>query len=165
MIKSLDRTGTWRTYSMADGLAGVRIEHIAEDNEGYLWFAIWDNGVSRFDGDEFQNFTRQDGLVSDRVYFVFSMTVKIGCGSVQQMVSAGTTGQISTIWRTMGLQAAQCSFIYEDRQGPYMVWWSPHSGILRRYCVPRPDSALSSALRGASFSFLAQPVLGHYSGS
>ena len=56
MIRSLDRTGTWRTYSMADGLAGMRIEHIAEDSEGYLWFATWDNGTSRFDGDEFQQF-------------------------------------------------------------------------------------------------------------
>ena len=34
-----------------------------------LWLATWDNGVSRFDGDEFQNFTKQDGLVHDRVYF------------------------------------------------------------------------------------------------
>ena len=50
MIRSLDRKGIWQTYSMADGLAGVRIEHIAEDSEGYLWFATWDNGVSRFDG-------------------------------------------------------------------------------------------------------------------
>ena len=70
MIKTLDRTGTWQTYSMVNGLAGMRIEHIAEDSIGYLWFATWDNGVSRFDGDEFQNFTRQDGLISDRVYFV-----------------------------------------------------------------------------------------------
>ena len=56
MTKLLDRKGTWRTYSMADGLAGMRIEHIAEDSEGYLWFATWDNGVSRFDGDEFRTF-------------------------------------------------------------------------------------------------------------
>ncbi len=70
MIKPLDRTGTWRTYSMADGLAGMRVEDIVEDSEGYLWFATWDNGVSRFDGDEFQNFTRRDGLISDSVYFV-----------------------------------------------------------------------------------------------
>ena len=70
MIKPLDRTGTWRTYSMADGLTGMRIEHIAEDSKGDLWFATWDNGVSRFDGDEFQTFTQQDGLVSDRVYFI-----------------------------------------------------------------------------------------------
>ena len=56
MIRSLDRTGTWRTYSTADGLAGMRIEHIAEDSKDYLWFATWDNGVSRFDGDEFPEF-------------------------------------------------------------------------------------------------------------
>ena len=56
MIKPLDRTGTWRTYSMAEGLAGMRIEHIAEDSEGYLWFATWANGVSRFDGDEVPEF-------------------------------------------------------------------------------------------------------------
>ena len=71
MIKPLDRTGTWRTYSVTDGLPGVRIEHIVEDSEGYLWFATWDNGVSRFDGDEFQNFTRKDGLLNDCVNFIF----------------------------------------------------------------------------------------------
>ena len=70
MIKPLDRTGTYRTYSMADGLAGMRIEHIAEDSAGCIWFATWDNGVSRFDGNEFQNFTKQDGLIDDRTYFV-----------------------------------------------------------------------------------------------
>ncbi len=56
MIRPLDRRGTWRTYSTTDGLPGVRIEHIAEDGEGYLWFATWENGASRFDGDEFRNF-------------------------------------------------------------------------------------------------------------
>ncbi|MCY3682176.1 MAG: hypothetical protein OXH16_12310, partial [Gemmatimonadetes bacterium] len=70
MIKSLDRTGTWRTYSIADGLAGMRIEHLTEDSEGCIWFATWDNGVSRFDGNEFQNFTKQDGLIDDCTYFV-----------------------------------------------------------------------------------------------
>ena len=70
MIKPLDRMGTYRTYSMADGLAGMRIEHIADDSEGCVWFATWDNGVSRFDGNEFQNFTKQDGLIDDRAYFV-----------------------------------------------------------------------------------------------
>ena len=70
MLKPLDHKGIWRTYSIADGLAGMRIEHIAEDSEGYLWFATGDNGVSRFDGDEFRNFTKQDGLVNDSIYFL-----------------------------------------------------------------------------------------------
>ena len=70
MTKPLDRTGTWQTYSLDSGLAGMRIEHIAQDSEGCLWFATWDNGASRFDGDEFRNFTERDGLCSDRTFFV-----------------------------------------------------------------------------------------------
>ncbi|MCY3683475.1 MAG: sigma 54-interacting transcriptional regulator [Gemmatimonadetes bacterium] len=70
MIESLDRKGTWRTYSLANGLAGVRTEHIAEDSEGCLWIATWDSGVSRFDGDKFETFTEQEGLCSDRVFAI-----------------------------------------------------------------------------------------------
>ena len=71
MIKPLDRTGTWRTYSLDSGLAGLRVEHIAQDSEGYLWFATWDNGVSRFDVDEFQTFTQRDGLCSDQIITIY----------------------------------------------------------------------------------------------
>lgn len=72
MIEPLDRTGTWRTYTTADGLPGMRIEHIAQDSDGYLWFATWENGASRFDGDEFRNFTEQDGLAHHRVNTIFN---------------------------------------------------------------------------------------------
>ncbi len=67
---ALDRRGTWRTFGLADGLAGVRAEHIAEDGRGDLWFATWDNGVSRFDGDQFQSYGRGDGLCGDRVFSI-----------------------------------------------------------------------------------------------
>ena len=62
--------GTWKTYSIDDGLPSLRVEHIAEGCEGYIWFASRDNGVSRFDGDAFQNFTKQDGLAHDQVFFI-----------------------------------------------------------------------------------------------
>ena len=67
MIKSLSRTGTWKTYSTSDGLPSLRIVYIADDCEGYIWFAVHDNGVCRFDGDTFQHFTTQDGLIHDHV--------------------------------------------------------------------------------------------------
>ena len=123
MTKPLDRTGTWRTYSMADGLAGMRIEHIAEDNAGYLWFATWDNGVSRFDGDEFQNFTHQDGLVGDSVYLVSE-------DSQNRLWFATLSG---VCWydgsdfhhledEGIADRAVQC--IYEDREG--RIWCGGH---------------------------------------
>ena len=129
MIKPLDRTGTYRTYSMADGLAGMRIEHIAEDSKGYLWFATWDNGVSRFDGDEFQNFTRQDGLVSDRVYFISKDS--------QDRLWFGTLNGVC--WYDgvdfhhlddEGIAGRAVQFIYEDREGRI---WCGGTGTLGYY--------------------------------
>ena len=123
MIKPLERTGTWQTYSMADGLAGIRIEHIAEDSEGYLWFATWDNGVSCFDGDEFQTFTQQDGLVSDRVYFIQKDS--------QDRLWFGTLNGVC--WydgadfhhlEDEGIAGRAVQFIYEDHQG--RIWCGGH---------------------------------------
>ena len=119
MIKPLDRTGTYRTYSMADGLAGMRIEHIADDSEGCVWFATWDNGVSRFDGNEFQNFTKQDGLIDDRAYFVTQDS--------QNRLWFGTANGVC--WydgaefhhlKNDGISGRDVRCIYEDREG--RVW-------------------------------------------
>ena len=119
MIKPLERTGTYRTYSMADGLAGMRIEHIADDSEGCIWFATWDNGVSRFDGDEFQNFTKQDGLIDDRTYFVTQDS--------QNRMWFGTANGVC--WydgtdfhhlKDDGISGRDVRCIYEDQQG--RVW-------------------------------------------
>ncbi len=123
MIKSLDRKGTWRTYSMADGLPGQRIEHIAEDSEGYLWFTTWDNGVSRFDGDEFQNFTQHDGLVNDSIYFVQKDS--------RDRLWFGTANGVC--WydgadfhhlEDEGIAGRAVQFIYEDREG--RIWCGGH---------------------------------------
>ena len=123
MIRSLDRTGTWRTYSMADGLAGMRIEHIAEDSEGYLWFATWDNGTSRFDGDEFQNFTRQDGLVNDRVYFVSKDSRdRLWFGTLNGV--CWYDGSDFYHLEDEGIAGRAVQFIYEDREG--RIWCGGH---------------------------------------
>ena len=119
MTKPLERTGTWRTYSMADGLAGMRIEHIAEDSEGCIWFATWDNGASRFDGDEFQNFTKQDGLIDDCTYFVTQDS--------QNRLWFGTANGVC--WydgadfhhlKDDGIAGRKVQHIYEDNEG--RVW-------------------------------------------
>ena len=108
---------------MDSGLPGLRIEHITEDSEGYLWFATWDNGVSRFDGDEFQNFTRQDGLVSDRVYFIQKDS--------QNRLWFGTLNGVC--WydganfhhlKDDGITDRAVQFIYEDSEG--RIWCGGH---------------------------------------
>ena len=123
MINPLDRTGTWRTYSIADGLAGVRIEHITEDSENYLWFASWDNGVSRFDGDEFRNFTQQNGLVSDRVYFVLNDSQKRLWFSTLYGVCWYGGAEFHHL-EDDGIAGRAVQFIYEDREE--RIWFGGH---------------------------------------
>jgi DNA-binding NtrC family response regulator/ligand-binding sensor domain-containing protein len=52
----------WSRYSVFDGLAGMRVEDITQDRQGYIWIATADGGVSRFDGEHFDNLTVADGL-------------------------------------------------------------------------------------------------------
>ena len=129
MIKPLDRTGTWRTYSLDSGLAGLRVEHIAEDSKGYLWFATWDNGASRFDGDEFQNFTKQDGLINDQIFFVYEDS--------QERLWFGTLNGVC--WydgsdfhhlEDDGIAGRSVQSIYEDNEGRI---WCGGTGTLGYY--------------------------------
>ena len=120
MIKPLDRTGTWRTYSLDSGLAGLRIEHIAEDSEGYLWFATWENGASRFDGDEFLTFTRQDGLCSDQIFFVSKDSQKrLWFGTLNGVCWYDGTNFYHLEDDGIAGRAVQC--IYEDSEG--RIWF------------------------------------------
>ena len=119
MIKSLDRKGTWRTYSIADGLSSLRIQHIAEDSEGYLWFATWDNGAIRFDGDAFQTFTQQDGLCSDLIITIYMDSQKrLWFGT-----SKGVCWYDGTDFHHLeydGITGRTVQSIYEDREG--RIW-------------------------------------------
>ena len=49
-------------YTVFDGLAGMHIEDIYQDRQGFLWIATADGGVSRFDSTRFDTFGLKDGL-------------------------------------------------------------------------------------------------------
>jgi ligand-binding sensor domain-containing protein len=50
-----------RTYAVADGLANNHVSRIFRDSHNFLWMCT-DEGLSRFDGLHFVNFTLADGL-------------------------------------------------------------------------------------------------------
>ncbi|PLX05725.1 MAG: hypothetical protein C0598_13865, partial [Marinilabiliales bacterium] len=53
-----------------NGLAGNKIWYIDEDNEGNMWFACFGAGVSKFDGEKFISYAKEDGLVDNSVRIV-----------------------------------------------------------------------------------------------
>ena len=119
MIKPFSRMGTWKTYSIDEGLPSLRIEHIAEDSAGYIWFATRDNGASRFDGDEFYTFTQQDGLCSNQIFFIHRDRQE----RLWFATANGVCWYDGTSFHPLeddGILGRCVEFLYEDRQG--RIW-------------------------------------------
>ena len=57
----------WQILGVSDGLPSSPINGMIQDRNGYVWFATGGNGVFRFDGLEFVNYTMEDGLIHDWV--------------------------------------------------------------------------------------------------
>jgi len=55
-----------KTYTIADGLVSNKISRIVRDSRGFLWFCT-EEGLSRFDGYTFTNYTTEQGLPSNWV--------------------------------------------------------------------------------------------------
>lgn len=54
-------------YNTKDGLGHAIVYRIYEDKKGFLWFAT-DNGLTRYDGETFKNFTEANGLRSSYIF-------------------------------------------------------------------------------------------------
>lgn len=64
--KSLAQTTYLPHYTSKNGLASNNCYYILQDRKGFIWIAT-DNGLSRFDGTNFQNFTIEDGLPDTQI--------------------------------------------------------------------------------------------------
>jgi PAS domain S-box-containing protein len=60
---------TFRVFDGADGLRNLVVVSLAQDDDGLLWLGTQD-GVYRFDGEQFTHFSVDDGLASSLVYVV-----------------------------------------------------------------------------------------------
>src|SRR5262249_18095822 len=60
---------TFRGFAGADGRRNLVVVRLAQDDDGLLWLGTQD-GVYRFDGEQFTHFSVDDGLASSLVYVV-----------------------------------------------------------------------------------------------
>ena len=58
-------------YTNKDGLAGNTVYGVAQDKDGYMFFAT-ENGLSRFDGKEWKTFTVKDGLPDNEILTIYA---------------------------------------------------------------------------------------------
>ena len=86
--KGLGQQESYITYGPDEGLAQSQVRAITQDKSGYLWLGT-NSGLSRFDGSEFENFNRSNGLPGNQ----------INCILQGSKLWVGTTGALSYVER------------------------------------------------------------------
>ena len=120
--------GIWRSYSLAEGLAGIHVEHLAQDADGHLWITTSDSGVSRFDGDEFRIFTAAHGLSGNQVFAAYRDSQdRLWFGSRDGGVCYYDGRRFHRFSGNDGVSHNSVTFITEDRDA--RIWFGGENNI------------------------------------
>lgn len=123
-----------KTLTKKDGLIGDTVTAIFEDSKGNMWFGTT-NGVSRYDGKTFQNFTQIDGLTLDTVGAILedsrgSLWFGTGRWNVEGKGVSRYDGKTFQNFTTAdGLVDNTVKDIFEDNEGH--LWFATHGGVSR----------------------------------
>ena len=92
-------------YTVRDGLPGSIVYQCLQDNDGFMWFAT-NQGVSRFDGKTFKNFTKENGLPDNEI-------LKLYQDSYGDIWFISLQGIPSVLYKGTILQIAGCTDVYD----------------------------------------------------
>jgi len=142
------RHADWRTYTPADGLAGLQLQEIAQDREGYLWFATFHSGVSRFDGETFRTFTRDDGLAGNLIMSILlDSRERLWFGSIDGGI-CWYDGRAFHRVEELDRLNVRAGHIFEDREGRIwlgmgdLVCYDDRQDSGNRFCAFGPEDGL-----------------------
>ena len=149
-------------YDSSNGMVADHVTAIHQDGKGYLWLGT-KGGLSRFDGENFENFNLADDAASDEVVKIF----EDGNGQIWFMTSTGIKWYDGRDFRGLttagGLPDNAVTAMIQDRQGN--LWFGTKMGIaVLRDMKITPEGIdverVGSAWK-ASFEFTASAATHH----
>jgi ligand-binding sensor domain-containing protein/signal transduction histidine kinase len=133
-----------KIYTTADGLARDRVTRVRRDSRGFLWFCT-EEGLSRFDGYGFANYTTNEGLPNNNIWdFLETRDGNYWIGTINGVCrfnpnyanqpqadqgQANRQSQMFTVYEPEGKKVLSVSALLEDRNGT--IWCGSWSGIYR----------------------------------
>ena len=128
-VSAFAQNPAWTTFTPADGLADNRVNAIAKDSAGVLWFGTH-GGVSRYDGQSWTSFTTADGLPDNWVNAIIEdSNGALWFGTFGGGVSRYDGQSWTTFTTGNGLAYNYVLAIVEDRSGA--LWFGTRGGVSR----------------------------------
>ena len=118
----------FRVFGAADGLRNLVVAAIAQDGNGLLWVAT-DDGVYRYDGQQFTHYTVQDGLPA--------VAVRALSAAPDGAMCAATGGGVAcwdgTRFTKAGAAGLPAVWVRSLASGPNTLWAGTTAGLFVRH--------------------------------
>ncbi|MBL4654276.1 MAG: hypothetical protein JKY33_00450, partial [Bacteroidia bacterium] len=122
----------FKNYTTTDGLSNNSVNSIFQDKQGNIWFGTL-NGVTKYDGKEFESITSADGFINNAVFAITqdnqgNMWFGTGGGGLIKYFTKKKSGQkMQTMTTSDGLASNDVRTIIQDTIGN--LWIGTGGGI------------------------------------
>jgi ligand-binding sensor domain-containing protein/class 3 adenylate cyclase len=152
----------FRNYTINDGLSQSAVTTVIQDNVGTLWIGTQD-GLNRFDGQNFENFTSDkiEGLENDYIHSsIITKDGKLWFGTANGLTCYNPLLEVFKTFQLKGNIALQIESLVEENQGN--IWFgSASSGLYLLNKKTQKIEHIKSNLPSNKIKFVAQKDLNH----
>ena len=121
--------GHWRKWGAESGLPVQPVRAITEDVQGRLWVGTFGGGLARLETNRWTCFTRQNGLVHNSIYTLYSGADGSLWVGTQGGLGRWRAGQFTSYTSQHGLPDNRVVQILEDGRG--FLWLGTRDGLCR----------------------------------
>lgn len=120
----------FRKYSVEEGLPQSTVYSILQDSRGFIWMGTAGGGLSRFDGQKFETFTKTNGLSDNLVRCLFEDSKHNIWIGTDNGLTVYDGFSFRTIGKKQGLKGSAVPRIIEGSNG--IIWAATNDGGLAR---------------------------------
>lgn len=175
--------GIFTNFNESDGLAFNSCWAITEDEKGHMWFGSYGGGLTKFDGEKFYTFTKDDGLINNKIRQLYSYKDKIYVGTTNGLsIIDIQTNQITSLKESLSDHPQNFIsgfFTFADQiyyttfgNGTYRVINSESEPHIKKihghnlvYSIAQFDDVILASNKGATEKFKIQDFLDQAQGS
>ena len=150
----------FKYLNQKNGLASSIVNNVFQDSKGFHWFATQGGGISRYDGKEFKNYSKKEGLIGNDVTFITEDKLGNIWIAAQDGVSKFDGIQFTNLKMDGGLGSNLINSIYCDVKNK--IWVCTNAGIFVFDGANCNKINIADGLSANEINAIAQDKKGNY---